>query len=220
MSIKRYTLDKVVNQLFEAPSHGRWVRFTDHVAALAKVTNPPPENCMEKPANFDIVCQRVNADPLLASLLYDLALLPEMSMHDEVKWDRTNAVVSNVMEIRRQANRQANTTEFGQAFGDVLAERQRHVTGEGWSVEHDDGHDAGEMAAAGAAYALAAGDKLHPMSAGDGDFGPGKPPVMWPWAPNWWKPATPYRMLEKAASLIVAEMEKILRAEAKEKANG
>lgn len=36
------------------------------------------------------------------------------------------------------------------AILDVLAERQRQIQAEGWSTAHDDEHDAGDMAAAGA----------------------------------------------------------------------
>jgi len=38
------------------------------------------------------------------------------------------------------------------AARDVLAERQRQVTAEGWTPEHDDSHKAGSLAAAAACY--------------------------------------------------------------------
>lgn len=37
-------------------------------------------------------------------------------------------------------------------------------------------------------------------------------PAEWPWARDWWKPGTPRRMLEKAAAMIISEMERIDRA--------
>ncbi|WP_373743833.1 DNA cytosine methyltransferase [Achromobacter insuavis] len=40
------------------------------------------------------------------------------------------------------------------AILDVLAERQRQIQAEGWSTAHDDEHDAGDMAAAGASYVV------------------------------------------------------------------
>jgi hypothetical protein len=109
------------------------------------------------------------------------------------------------------------STDISNAARDVLAERQRQVIEEGLTTEHDDRHDVGELAAAAAAYALAAADDLHPMSQGDGSFGPGgQPPSMWPWAPHWWKPSEdPRRMLVKAVALGLAQIEQIDRSKAR-----
>ncbi|PPQ34748.1 hypothetical protein SAMN06265338_1404 [Rhodoblastus acidophilus] len=40
------------------------------------------------------------------------------------------------------------------AVRDVLSERQRQISVEGWTPEHDDGHKLGELGLAGALYAL------------------------------------------------------------------
>lgn len=88
----------------------------------------------------------------------------------------------------------------------VIAERIRHVDGEGWSPEHDDGHDAGELALAGAAYAQQA--PLHL----DDEIATVFPPATWPWERGWWKPTGFRRDLVKAAALIIAEGEKFDRA--------
>lgn len=102
-------------------------------------------------------------------------------------------------------------------LADILRERQRQIEVEGWTLEHDDEHDAGELAAAGSAYALNAADVLNPQSQGDGgyDF---TTPLCWPWAQEWWKPtgtgtnrAGARRDLIKAAALLVAEIERIDR---------
>lgn len=95
------------------------------------------------------------------------------------------------------------------AWRDVIAERERQRNVEGWTTAHDDEHDRGEMAAAGSAYAINAANQLHPLSQGDGH---NEQPAQWPWAPSWWKPTTPRRDLEKAAALILAEIERIDRA--------
>lgn len=94
------------------------------------------------------------------------------------------------------------------AVRDVLVERQRQISIEGWTSEHDDEHDTGEMASAGAAYAYAS-----PM-AGDAsvEHGPDDPPEFWPWDEAWWKPSDSRRMLVKAAALILAEIERLDRA--------
>ncbi|WP_211172430.1 hypothetical protein [Massilia forsythiae] len=80
------------------------------------------------------------------------------------------------------------------AARDVLDERQRQVEKEGWTPEHDDMHDSGEMAHAAACYAV-------------GDDKPG-----WPWARKWWKPGSRRRSLVKAGALILAEIERLDRA--------
>lgn len=91
---------------------------------------------------------------------------------------------------------------------DVLSERERQVASEGWTHQHDDEHDPGDLACAGAAYALSAGDAIHPMSQGDGRC---QQPLFWPWDAKWWKPKTPRQDLVRAAALIIAEIERIDR---------
>lgn len=101
-----------------------------------------------------------------------------------------------------------------QALTDVIAERARQVEAEGWTAQHDDDHDAGDLAAAGSAYALAAADTLHPYSQGDCEFDE-LAPAMWPWSAEWWKAkGGPRRNLVKAAALILAEIERLDRKEA------
>ena len=98
----------------------------------------------------------------------------------------------------------------GSAITDVLLERQRQIDKEGFELKHDDEHDAGELAGAGAAYALFAANTLHPYSQGDGFDG--EPPPGWCWDEKWWKPKTPREDLVRAAALIVAEIERLDRA--------
>jgi hypothetical protein len=84
------------------------------------------------------------------------------------------------------------------AFDDVIAERKRQIDVEGWSHEHDDAHSLGELAAAGAAYAIR-------------DRADSNPPTFWPWDWRWWKPKDRRRNLVRAAALIVAEIERLDR---------
>ncbi|WP_432778161.1 hypothetical protein QZL74_14355 [Burkholderia gladioli pv. alliicola] len=92
------------------------------------------------------------------------------------------------------------------AARDVLAERERQVSVEGWTPEHDDQYTKGELALAASQYVL------HVAC----PFQDGKVPAFWPWAAEWWKPTTPRRDLEKAGALIQAEIERLYRAEARE----
>lgn len=90
---------------------------------------------------------------------------------------------------------------------DVIAERMRQIHDEGWSSAHDDAHDFGKLACAGAAYAINASDEIHSGESLK------YPPSCWPpdWYPSWWKPKNPRRDLIRAAALIVAEIERLDR---------
>ncbi|MBP0714862.1 hypothetical protein ABXK61_16275 [Burkholderia sola] len=85
------------------------------------------------------------------------------------------------------------------AARDVLDERRRQVTAEGWTPGHDDQYTKRELAYAAGLYAMSE------MKRGD-------PPLMWPWDKNWWKPSTERRNLVKAGALILAEIERLDRA--------
>jgi hypothetical protein len=86
----------------------------------------------------------------------------------------------------------------------IAAERERQVTAEGWTPEHDDHHDGSHLAQAAACYAL--------------------PPIalrrtvwewVWPWHEDWWKPSPDDRVREltKAGALIAAEIDRLTRAQ-------
>lgn len=94
------------------------------------------------------------------------------------------------------------------AARDVLAERARQFSEEGFALDHDDQHEPGTLAMAAASYAVAASyasANLFPMPKG-------KPPTSWPWDKKWWKPGDARRDLIKAGALILAEIERIDRA--------
>lgn len=95
---------------------------------------------------------------------------------------------------------------MSKAINDVLAERKRQQQVEGWTPEHDDEHRAGDLARAGATYAMAAG-----IAAG-GDTSALPAPYDWPWEPQCWKPTNSRRDLIKAAALLIAEIERLDRA--------
>lgn len=89
------------------------------------------------------------------------------------------------------------------AIEDVIAERHRQIESEGWTPEHDDGHDAGELAMAGGCYALFPWMNVQQRR----DF--------WPWDDAWWKPTHSRQDLVKAAALLIAEIERLDRSDAR-----
>lgn len=105
---------------------------------------------------------------------------------------------------------------------DVIAEeRARQVSVEGWTPEHDDGHDSGELAMAAACYAapdLIYVEERHVNSVGFID--------PWPWdeaddkrprdgnvivPSHRASPANRIRLLAKAGALIAAEIDRLQR---------
>ncbi len=94
-------------------------------------------------------------------------------------------------------------------YQEIAAERLEQMNKHGYTVEHDDAHDAGELCGAGAAYALHVSAEIHPF--GDSYDADDIPPG-WCWEESAWKPKTPRENLIKAAALIVAEIEKMDRA--------
>lgn len=98
-------------------------------------------------------------------------------------------------------------TNLTQAATDVLAERERQKTVEGWTAEHDDAHSNGEIAGAAATYAV-----LRSQVGGIDQPGSGFLASLWPWDGSWFKPSSPRRDLVKAGALILAEIERLDRA--------
>lgn len=88
----------------------------------------------------------------------------------------------------------------------IAEERQRQIEVEGWTPEHDDAHQYGELSKAAAVYALLGTDAE--TCEGDGSA--------WPWSPEWFKPSTRLRDLVKAGALIAAEIDRGQRLELKQ----
>lgn len=84
----------------------------------------------------------------------------------------------------------------------IEKERTRQIESEGWTTDHDDSHECGELARAASAYA-------HPVFMDD------EVPIQWTWNYKWWKPTPEDRIKElvKAGALIVAEIERLQRKE-------
>jgi hypothetical protein len=85
-------------------------------------------------------------------------------------------------------------------------ERQRQIEKEGWTKRHDSNHHNGELATAGAVYAMPIQTRITSI---------------WPWDYSWYKPYHPQgcfvedargrvRELEKAGALIAAEIDRLL----------
>lgn len=109
------------------------------------------------------------------------------------------------MKTYEQAQRQP----VGAAMKDVMTERRHQIEQEGWSAEHDDLHEDGELALAAACYATPV-----PLFRVDQDADLGSVEYdPWPWAEEWDKRQIHdrRRQLVIAAALILAEIERLDR---------
>lgn len=109
--------------------------------------------------------------------------------------------------------------DLSKALIDVMNERDRQWNQEGWTPEHDDQHANGELALAAGSYCeSAARPNLFRKVPGAAYT----VPRLWPreWTLAWWKPKDPRADLVRAGALILAEIERLDRAEARAKAEG
>ena len=96
---------------------------------------------------------------------------------------------------------------------DVLAERRRQQTDEGWTRPHDDAHSDGSLAAAAAVYAMTGSQPELRISQADYNA---TLKALWPisWDRGWFKRKDSRRDLVRAGALIIAEIERLDRAKA------
>lgn len=103
----------------------------------------------------------------------------------------------------------------------IAEERERQITAEGWTPEHDDKHEGGELACAAICYAMPndlvrrVTKECHARGA-DGRIAKRLQSLFeyfWPWERQWWKPSPENRIRElvKAGALIAAEIDRLQR---------
>ena len=107
-----------------------------------------------------------------------------------------------VAQLRSQSA--ASPAPLSAAITDIIAERHRQQSAEGWTQEHDDTHDKAEMVLAAISYLMAV-------------VNPNASQGWWPWDIRSWKPSSGRRDLVKAGALIAAEIERIDRQAAQVK---
>lgn len=101
------------------------------------------------------------------------------------------------------------------AITSVLIERQRQITQEGCDEAHDDEHTRGQLADAAGVYAL-----WQTATSLVGSYLVAKKVLerLWPWDDSWLKPRKHRENCVRAAALLIAEIERLDRAEAKRRA--
>lgn len=120
---------------------------------------------------------------------------------DMLAADAPEQLLQGIAEFGELQNQLPQARELSDAASDVLSERQRQVSVEGWTPEHDDEHNHCELGRAAACYAVGSTwgghwpDGWDFKDAGGPQMGPGH-----------------RRNLVKAAALLVAEIERLDRA--------
>lgn len=97
----------------------------------------------------------------------------------------------------------------------IAAERQRQIESEGWTPDHDDEHDNGELAYAGAAYAVNYANNQWKLDEVNGleKYQSQEPDENWPeaWGERYWKPKDRIRDLVRAGAFLAAEIDRLQR---------
>lgn len=129
---------------------------------------------------------------------------------------RDETLTDQIKETRALLETQRPTWSVG--VKDLLTERRRQVRVEGYTLEHDDQYTKGQLAEAASVYAFWAAPSGYPPDA-HLDYLNTKLPRCWPFGPEQWKPTNQRLMLIKAGALILADLERLDRLEAREATN-
>lgn len=119
-----------------------------------------------------------------------------------------------VILSRLQKAKAATGQRMSDAAHDVLKERLRQVSAEGWTSDHDDEHTDGSLADAAACYAATTRVFKAEEYAGRGHEPYTTYEDLWPqsWGDRWWRPKKARRRkLVVAAALLIAEIERLDR---------
>lgn len=90
----------------------------------------------------------------------------------------------------------------------IMEERWRQKTEEGFTREHDEAHNDGDLARAAQCYRRIGNGSLGELTA-DADQSSAVVPQGWPWDRQWWKPKTRLRNLVRAGALYQAEIDRL-----------
>lgn len=139
---------------------------------------------------YDVVAEAY--EEAKGQIAKDVEIKTRLCLESNSLFDRLRAAEKRIAELEGRA--------FNPAILDVVAERQRQQSVEGWTPEHDNAYQNSELADAAACYAI------HAHNQGFST------PAHWPWSPDWWKQSGVRRDLVKAGALILAEIERLDRA--------
>lgn len=138
----------------------------------------------------------------------DVELIQQMALDAVTLLDELEAAEKRIAELESRTV----TVKLYSAASDVLAERERQVSAEGWTPKHDDQYEHGQLAGAASCYARHVNSRGLIFPSNPESYQQEPESTNWPWTHDWWKPTNPRRDLVKAGALILAEIERIDRA--------
>ena len=123
--------------------------------------------------------------------------------------DETSAILGARAMLAKLREMGLVVDTLSQGALDAINERRRQVEVEGYTPEHDDAHDRGELAGAAAAYAAYRSQ----VGIWQGSLGARRVAVeLWPWpSEGSYKPKGRYDDLKRAAAFLIAEMDRLNR---------
>ena len=182
------------------------IQAIDAKAALRKVEHELRTPSRE-PAGGEPVASDNERGPIVDTRQHLIETMAEIFMQDRGQVPNRAMFIATRFFDRITALAEPQPPDRA-AVLDIVAERARQVSVEGWTVENDDLYVDGEMAVAAGAYVLH--DTFGTRSVFPGIR------ALWPWSALWWKPTTRRRNLVKAGAMIVAEIERLDRAAARQ----
>lgn len=94
----------------------------------------------------------------------------------------------------------------------IEEERERQISKEGWTAEHDDKHEGREMAWGAVGYVRHYCERAWAYEEGRHEsYADEEPPNDWYWDDEFWKPKNPISDLVRAGALIAAEIDRLQR---------
>lgn len=115
------------------------------------------------------------------------------------QWERPKGFTANALLLNRAYREVLPLVKTTPGIEAVLHERLRQINCEGRTLQRDREYLPGTLASAAMAYLRAATDKAGDTRVSAATF--------WPWDKEGFKPTTRRRNLEKAAALIIAELD-------------
>lgn len=154
-----------------------------------------------------------DGDSLASQVVREVAELPDRSSPDDmpdmmmVTAQELHDIVAAVEAARIRAltaenevlRRERDEGKLSSAFALIQTERIRQIEEEGWTPEHDDTHDDGEMLSAAVIYLWWGTDRAAQIDPATGA------PHGWRWDRKWWKPKHRLANLARAGALCMAE---------------
>lgn len=188
-----------LREVAEKATKGRWaVEFDDEIYSTDGVNHEQIAMVFSENEARDAAFIAAANPATVLALLDELEKMQAQSS----KWCEAFHKAVSVGARYEERIAELEARAFNPAILDVIAERQRQQSVEGWMPEHDDEHCNGELAMAAVCYINETGTVNRN----------GGKPWGWPWDASWWKPNARRRNLVKAGALILAEIERIDRA--------